>query len=392
MELPVTWTLHNSGGFVLVGRCAGLELSHDNTALREDLKVAAIDLNKTLIMSKSGTLHGNDETDWRWWDDSIPAKLQALALKKYTIIITSNQGRLTEFDGSEAPEAAPFKRKMEFIMRDLKIPVTLLVACANDIYRKPRPGLWSIIPKVTGNEGCVIDKAQSFVVGDAAGRENDFSDSDVHWAMNAGVPFYTPEVFFLGKDPEPLGHKFHPEWYLNTNKEEEDLVNMVHFSSLSMIILIGLPGAGKSTFYRRVLQDRGFTRRDARSYDSRESFVHAVDEAMTQGIPVVIDDLNIDIESRTTWISMAAKHGISADAFCFMSPTNLCLHNDTVRALGGPLMNLENRLVYPRLHFLDLLPRFQKPTTCEGFRAVHEINFRWSGTEEERDIWRRFWL
>jgi ABC-type phosphate/phosphonate transport system ATPase subunit len=64
------------------------------------------------------------------------------------------------------------------------------------------------------------------------------------------------------------------------------VVDMVQFRSTSMVILIGLPGAGKSTFYRRVLRDRGFTRRDARSYDSRQSFILAVDEVMTQGIPV----------------------------------------------------------------------------------------------------------
>lgn len=35
---------------------------------------------------------------------------------------------------------------------------------------------------------------------------------------------------------------------------------------------------------------------------------------------------------------MAAKHGVAADAFYFTSTTDLCLHNDTVRALGGPLV------------------------------------------------------
>lgn len=93
-------------------------------------------------MSKSGTLHGKDETDWRWWHESVPVKLRSLAAMDYTIIISSNQGRLTEFDGSEAPEAASFKRKLECVMRALQVPVTLFVACANDIYRKPRPGLW----------------------------------------------------------------------------------------------------------------------------------------------------------------------------------------------------------------------------------------------------------
>lgn len=54
-----------------------------------------------------------------------------------------------------------------------------------------------------------------------------------------------------------------------------------------------------------------------------------------------IDDLNIDIESRITWISLAAKHGVAADAICFTSSTDLCLHNDTVRALGGPLVRID---------------------------------------------------
>lgn len=37
--------------------------------------------------------------------------------------------------------------------------------------------------------------------------------------MNAKIAFYTPETFFLGKAPEPLGHKFHPEWHLNLSSE-----------------------------------------------------------------------------------------------------------------------------------------------------------------------------
>jgi hypothetical protein len=38
-------------------------------------------------------------------------------------------------------------------------------------------------------------------------------------------------------------------------------------------------------------------------------------------------------------------------------------------------MNLEHRPVYPRLHFLDLLPRFQQPIASEGFHAIHDIPF-----------------
>lgn len=105
-------------------------------------------------------------------------------------------------------------------MLALRIPVTLFVACANDMHRKPRPWLWSIVPELTGNEDCAIDVAQSLVVGDAAGRSADFSDSDAHWAMIVGIKVHTPEVSFKGETPEPLGHKFYPEWHLTGTERQ----------------------------------------------------------------------------------------------------------------------------------------------------------------------------
>ena len=53
-----------------------------------------------------------------------------------------------------------------------------------------------------------------------------------------------------------------------------------------MVVLVGLPGAGKTTFYRRILRDQGYIRRDVRSYISREAFILAVDEVVAQGLPV----------------------------------------------------------------------------------------------------------
>ena len=40
----------------------------------------------------------------------------------------------------------------------------------------------------------VADLATSFFVGGAAGRKGDHSSSDRKWALNIGIPFYTPEV------------------------------------------------------------------------------------------------------------------------------------------------------------------------------------------------------
>lgn len=38
------------------------------------------------------------------------------------------------------------------------------------------------------------DKEASFFVGDAAGRPSDHASTDRKWALNVGIPFWTPEV------------------------------------------------------------------------------------------------------------------------------------------------------------------------------------------------------
>jgi bifunctional polynucleotide phosphatase/kinase len=153
----------------------------------------------TLIISKSGSLHGTDEHDWKWWHENVPIKLRKLHREGYQIVIVSNQGRLT-VNGQEAAEAQPFKLKMELVMKELGIPTTVMVACANDICRKPRVGMWALLGGPLRSTS--IDASQSFVVGDAAGRERDYSDIDRHFSMNLGIDFFTPEVFFRGEPAE----------------------------------------------------------------------------------------------------------------------------------------------------------------------------------------------
>jgi bifunctional polynucleotide phosphatase/kinase len=163
------------------------------------------------MVSKSGLLRGKDEYDWKWWHQTVPSKLSNIHQEGYTVVIVSNQGRLT-LHGEELAEAKSFKVKMESVMRALGVPVAVMVAGDNDLCRKPRTGLWSLLGGPLGNTK--IDKSQSFVVGDAAGREKDFLDNDRHIGMNLQIGVFTPKEFFRGEPAKDLDHKFDPGWYL----------------------------------------------------------------------------------------------------------------------------------------------------------------------------------
>lgn len=170
--------------------------------------------------------------DWTWWHESVPAKLKELHGQCYDVVILTNQGRLTDRNGEQAPEAHLFQLKVAALLKALDIPLTLYAACANDNYRKPRTGVWELLTGQRSTSGKPVDADHSYLVGDAAGRDKDHSDSDRHFCMNVGISFYTPEEFFLNKPSERMHHKFDPAWFLSANGNWEitypDLPDTLH--------------------------------------------------------------------------------------------------------------------------------------------------------------------
>lgn len=95
---------------------------------------------------------------------------------RYTVVIFTNQGGI-KLDKPDA-KLNTFKLKIAAILSTLDIPLTLYAATENDKYRKPRGGMWDEMVDDYDLDVCSVNKEESFLVGDAAGRDGDFSASD----------------------------------------------------------------------------------------------------------------------------------------------------------------------------------------------------------------------
>lgn len=266
-------------------------------------KIAAFDLDSTLIATSSGKKHASAATDWRWWDKSVPGKLKELYNEQgYHIVILSNQGGMTlHFDsnhrGPKTTKRVPeFKQKCSAVLNHLDLPVTLYAATGKDIYRKPRTGMWDQLLQDKGLDASEVNLEESFFVGDAGGRTavyssgsviaKDFSCSDRNFAHNVGIDYKTPEEYFLGESPR----KFEREFDLQKFPfEEEAMEHVFEKKNMQDIVLsCGPPGSGKSTFYWKCLQPLGYERVNQDTLKTRDKCVQFSKQALEEGRSIAI--------------------------------------------------------------------------------------------------------
>ncbi|KAI4864265.1 PNK3P-domain-containing protein [Hypoxylon rubiginosum] len=387
---------------------------------RKRRKIAAFDLDSTLITTASGKKFGDAPGDWKWWDPSVPSQLRKLYAKEdYRIVILSNQGGLTLHadpkskgpKGGTKNKVASFKQKCGAVLAQLDLPTTVYAATARDIFRKPRAGMWAEVCRDYHIPEDEVDLAGSIFVGDAGGRTaqlksaggtgaaagatvaKDFSCSDRNFAHNVGIAYKTPEEFFLGEPPREFSRDFDLATYPldvdgGSNDDGEILFEKVN--KQEVVLFCGPPGAGKSTFYWRHLKPLNYERVNQDTLKSRAKCFKAATEFLDEGSSIVIDNTNPDADGRKEWIEFARNHSVPIRCVWFKVSKALCEHNDVVRAFNKP-MNPEARAALPALAFNGFFSRLREPKVKEGFQDVVEIEFKFRGTKEEYAIWGRYW-
>jgi len=135
-----------------------------------------------------------------------------------------------------------------------------------------------------------------------------------------------------------------------------------------LVILIGLPGAGKTTFYRarlaathvHVSKDLMRNRRDR-----QQRQLALIDEALAAGRSVVVDNINGTVADRAALIEAARRRGAAVVGYAIATDIAECSRRNRGR-VGGERV--------PEVAIRAAAKRFQRPNLGEGFDRLDRVH------------------
>jgi len=136
---------------------------------------------------------------------------------------------------------------------------------------------------------------------------------------------------------------------------------------MEVVILIGLQGSGKTTFYRERLQPTHAhvskdSMKGAKSKQARQDAM--LEELLAAGESLAVDNTNVRREDREDIIALARKHGACVVGYFFDVPVGECIARNEQRAGRG---RVPPAVIHTYAH------RLERPTLDEGFDALHVV-------------------
>ncbi|EGR29444.1 sap DNA-binding domain protein [Ichthyophthirius multifiliis] len=332
-------------------------------------KIASFDMDYTLIKTKSGKKFPQNEHDWILWDQKVKTKLTQLYKDGYLVVIFSNQGGV----GKGHTTDKQITIKITNIANTIGIPIIAFYARKEDANKKPNKGMWEFfLDQVL--KGNTVNLSESFYCGDAAGRKGppkDFSDSDLKFALNINLAFFTPEQYFLEIKQQISQEFFDPKKLPTTGDLFKEKNVVLKSDKQEMIILIGSAGSGKSTFVYNHLQDYQRINRD--ELKTMPKCLQVAENAIKNKKNIVIDNTNPTSEARKDFVSLAKKYNIHLRAFVLSVDKDLAMHLDNQRETNKERKHFSKRVGRIPIH--TFFKNFQEPTKNEGFDEIAHINF-----------------
>ncbi|XP_068441294.1 bifunctional polynucleotide phosphatase/kinase [Clinocottus analis] len=345
--------------------------------VRGSEKIAGFDIDGCIITTKSGKVFPTSPDDWRILYPEIQPRLASLLKRGFKVVFFTNQMGIAR--GKLQPD--DFKSKVEDILAALQLPVQVFVSTSPGVYRKPVIGMWNHLCE-KANGGVTVDKTETFYVGDAAGRpenwapgrkKKDFSCSDRLFALNIGVQFHTPEEYFLGWKSAPYSlPSFDPRTLDSAAALYDPPTASLTSGSTEVVVAVGFPASGKSTFFHAHVVPKGYVYVNRDTLGSWQSCVSACERALKEGRSVAVDNTNPDPESRKRYVDVAKAAGVQCRCFHFSASLEEAKHNNRFREMAPS--NTKHAKVSDMI-FHHYKKHFVAPALTEGFCEILQIHF-----------------
>ena len=278
------------------------------------MKYAIFDVDWTLIKPLDGRTFPKNRQDWQWLYDTVPETLQTYAMD-YSIVFVTDQSKDWKVD------------MIDDIVKQLGIEITLVISRDKSTNKPCRTLFDEIVDKYS--------KKSSFYCGDAGGNVSDWSDVDIGFARNIGVPYYRPEDIF----------------YVDNGEYEYDIEPSAEKEA---IIMVGYPGSGKSTATTQfpdyqiisgdILKTPEKMIKEATKYISKKS--------------VIFDATNGTLDKRAKYIAFANKHNVQSRILWLSADIDTCISNIATRVSDGG-----NHV--PKIALYTYRKKFEEPTFDE---------------------------
>lgn len=132
------------------------------------------------------------------------------------------------------------------------------------------------------------------------------------------------------------------------------------------VILIGLPGAGKSTFYRQRFPAHQHISKDtlprAGSKQARQDA--ALRRALGEGRSVIVDNTNVSPAERASVMAIAREFEARVVGYYVAATTREAVARNELRT---------GRAKVPRVAIFTCAKRLVPPVTNEGFDELHTV-------------------
>ena len=326
-------------------------------------RYAIFDVDGTLIQPVRGYKVPLDRHDWSIRFPDALRSIRDFHLNGYTVVFRTDQSKAFRVD------------LVRDLAESLGIPILVLIAIAKDL-RKPDTSLF--LEHIKN-----MNVHESFYVGDAAGRrgdplrrshssnespfrvrseQGDWSAVDKQFANALGIRFYTPEEFFEKKLEDPSS--------VLVSTPSVPMIRNVAKESDQVIIMIGLPGSGKSTIVQRDFKPKGYfvLSGDELGSSNPKKLIKMATDQWGQGQRKFVFDLtNLTEEHRANYRDWSHALGLTCRLVYVDTDLKSAQQRNKERAGEKQVPPFVIRMMNEKL---------QAPTTDEGCEELTVVNNR----------------